>query len=314
MSDHLNAQHGQSMNKESLYGLAIAAGGFVVFLVSNTLAEHIVDGFLAQFALAFALLVGFFILAFLAYAVIVSRKDSKEWKREETCENPIDQRQINLKIIEEAHRKQYEHAVAKTESIISDHIETLGRRRDTLVRKDHYGVTDVSKWNIEINHFTANVIQPQLSEDYFRRIETRNPSIISETINRLIDEHERTRPYSDEVPPGISPLDFEGLCARVLRECGWDASTTQGSGDQGADVVAQKRGKTLVVQCKIYTGVVGNKSVQEVLGAKSYYNADLTAVVCTTQYTKSATRLAQASSVSLLHFNELRNYAQSIAR
>ncbi|RDW13583.1 restriction endonuclease [Paracoccus thiocyanatus] len=287
------------MGKDSLYGLAVIAGVFVVFLVSSSLADHLVDGFVAQFALTFALFVGFFIVAAIGYLVVAFREGSREWKREEIFEDPIDQRQINLKIIEEAHRKQYGNAVTKATSIISDHIETLARRRDALIRKDHYGVIDNSKWNIEINHFIANVIQPQLSGDYFRRIEMRNPSVISETINRLIDEHERTRPHSDEVPPGISPLDFEGLCARVLSECGWDASTTQGSGDQGADVVAQKNGKRLVVQCKIYTGVVGNKSVQEVLGAKSYYNADLTAVVCTTQYTKSATQLAQVSGVAI---------------
>lgn len=300
------------MGKDSLYGFAIIAGVFGAFLASNSLAEHLVDGFLAQFVLSFALLVGLLIVASIGYLVLCFREGSREWRREKILKNPIEQRQINLKIIEEAQRKQYEHALTKASSIISDHIATLARRRDALVHKDHYGSIDNSKWNIEINHFTANVLQPQLSGDHFRRIKARNLAVISETINRLIDEHERTRPHSDEVPPGISPLDFEGLCARVLRECGWDASTTQGSGDQGADVVAQKSGKRLVVQCKIYTGVVGNKSVQEVLGAKSYYNAHFTAVVCTTQYTKSATQLAQVSGVALLHFNELRNYAQSI--
>lgn len=110
----------------------------------------------------------------------------------------------------------------------------------------------------------------------------------------------------------MTPLEFEGTCAAVLRRLGWDASTTKGSGDQGADVIATKDGRRLVLQCKLYTGVVGNKSIQEVIAAKLFYKADIAAVVCNSSYTKSATMLATSSGVETLTYSELRSWAAGL--
>ena len=72
-----------------------------------------------------------------------------------------------------------------------------------------------------------------------------------------------------------------------------------GSGDQGADVVAERNGRQMVVQCKRYSRPIGNKAVQEAAAARAYYRADLAAVVGTAPFTASAHDLAKATDVIL---------------
>lgn len=49
-------------------------------------------------------------------------------------------------------------------------------------------------------------------------------------------------------------LEFEHWVSNKFNECGWSSYVTQGSGDQGVDVVAIKDGVSLGVQCKRYSG------------------------------------------------------------
>jgi restriction system protein len=105
--------------------------------------------------------------------------------------------------------------------------------------------------------------------------------------------------------PDMTPRQFESRCAEYLNLKGWKAFTTPATGDQGADVVAKKSGKSVVIQCKKYRSKVGNKAVQEVYAARHFYSAQLAVVVSNQQYTKSAKALAERKGVLLLHFTDL---------
>ena len=72
---------------------------------------------------------------------------------------------------------------------------------------------------------------------------------------------------------------------------------TSRTGDQGADVIAEKNGKKIIVQCKLYSKPVGNKAVQEVFAAKQFYNGDLGIVITNNDYTKSARQLANSTNI-----------------
>ena len=50
----------------------------------------------------------------------------------------------------------------------------------------------------------------------------------------------------------IDPLEFERRCAEAMQLSGWTALTTRSTGDQGVDVLAEKRGVKVVLQCKLY--------------------------------------------------------------
>jgi restriction system protein len=115
-------------------------------------------------------------------------------------------------------------------------------------------------------------------------------------------------------PSSMDPIEYERYCAEVMRRDGWHAETTAASGDQGVDVVATLQGVILVLQCKRYSRPVGNSAVQEVLAGKSYYRAQIAAVVSTAPYTASAQELAKRCGVMLLRHTDLPNLKRQIIK
>jgi restriction system protein len=114
---------------------------------------------------------------------------------------------------------------------------------------------------------------------------------------------EIARPQFD---PAMTPEQYEHFCADLLREIRWTARVTQASGDQGVDIVAEKRGARIVVQCKKYSKPVGNRAVQEIVAAIAHEDAGRGVVVATNGYTRAARRLAASNRVLLLHHSQLR--------
>jgi restriction system protein len=106
---------------------------------------------------------------------------------------------------------------------------------------------------------------------------------------------------------GFSGVEFETHIARLLRNQGYSVRGTPVSGDQGADLVVQKDGRTIVVQAKRYVGTVGNKAIQEVIGAVSYYGASEGWVITNSTFTPQAKALAQKSNVKLFDGFDLKN-------
>jgi hypothetical protein len=105
---------------------------------------------------------------------------------------------------------------------------------------------------------------------------------------------------------GISGVDFEAFIARRLKENGYeDVRGTPATGDQGADLIAKKNGRTIIIQAKRYHGTVGNKAVQEVNGAVSFYGGDEAWVITNSTYTSSARALAQKTNVRLFDGRDL---------
>lgn len=98
----------------------------------------------------------------------------------------------------------------------------------------------------------------------------------------------------------INGFDFEHWVASSLSKFGWKVKVTQGSGDQGVDVIATINGKTLGIQCKRYAGSVGNKAVQETYAGMKHFGLDYAAVLTNATYTKSARELAASTNVLLL--------------
>ena len=93
---------------------------------------------------------------------------------------------------------------------------------------------------------------------------------------------------------------FETWVAENLKRFGWDAKATQGTGDQGIDVIAVYKNKRVGIQCKRYSGTVGNKAVQEVIAGVGYFKLDCGVVITNAEYTNSAIRLAESVNVPLL--------------
>lgn len=99
--------------------------------------------------------------------------------------------------------------------------------------------------------------------------------------------------------------EFEHFLQKLFSAMGYKVEVTKASGDQGADLLAEKFGSKIAIQAKRYTGPVGNKAVQEVIGAMQYYKCDKGIVVTNSTFTKSASELAWSSNVELIDRHEL---------
>lgn len=94
-------------------------------------------------------------------------------------------------------------------------------------------------------------------------------------------------------------INFEKFLVHLFANMNYKAEVTQASNDQGADLIIEKLGERTAVQAKCYSSTVGNTAVQEVTGAKQYYNCTKAMVITNNYFTKSAIELAYANNVEL---------------
>lgn len=99
---------------------------------------------------------------------------------------------------------------------------------------------------------------------------------------------------------GMEGHEFEYFCAQLLEKRGFErVEVTKGSGDYGADILAEKEGVTYAIQCKCYTRPVGVKAVQEAYAGRDYYDRMVGAVLCNQYFTASAVKAARKLKILL---------------
>ncbi|MGI4748766.1 MAG: restriction endonuclease [Janthinobacterium lividum] len=211
-------------------------------------------------------------------------------------------------------RKAFELAMKE----VATHQRTLQIRKLQLVGVDAYGTIDLAKWNKERAYFYKTRIMPLLAAN---ALDDQWALINGEVEHRL--ELAASAPGKPEAAlerfvsdprifdPRMEPADYERHCAMLLRAAGWKAQVTAASGDQGTDVLARRAGRTLVLQCKLYSNPVGNSAVQEISAARLHQRADLAAVVSNASFTPAARQLARTNGVYLIHHEELRAFDRS---
>ena len=103
-------------------------------------------------------------------------------------------------------------------------------------------------------------------------------------------------------------LDFEYYCAELLKRNGFaDVEVTQGSGDQGVDILAQKDDIKYAVQCKRYSMPLGNTPIQEINSGKMFYKCHIGVVMTNSTFTDGAIELAEATGVLLWDGSKLKD-------
>jgi restriction system protein len=204
-------------------------------------------------------------------------------------------------------RSERRHRVlGKANTVIEQHMDELVRRRAQLVRRDAYGKLQLDRWTREIEYFITHHVSPLLTKEEQALLDRERVAIariIAERTEKLMQEKPIFAVFSDD----MTPTEFEIFCAEQLKRSGWDARVTLQSRDQGIDVVAEKAGLRVVLQCKLYSGPVGNKAVQEIAAGKAHAQAHRGAVVTNSRYTSSAEQLASSNGVLLLHYSDLAN-------
>ena len=176
---------------------------------------------------------------------------------------------------------------------IDMHSSALQRNFRKAVTKNDYGALVRDDREIAAEEFLAST---QLELEGMEISEATN--YIQAVLNSIEDEDARGGFDSKRMP--TNGLEFEEYVATGLKSFGWDAKATQGSGDQGIDVIAVKDGLSLGIQCKRYSGSVGNKAIQEAYSGMKHFGLDKAAVLTNANFTKSAKELAASTGVLLL--------------
>jgi restriction endonuclease Mrr len=185
--------------------------------------------------------------------------------------------------------------------IIELHKDELVARRKQTTYKLAYGLEDSKKWENEKQLFITDVIFPKmpgLGEEIAARYD------LNQALDDITSSYRESKVgYSDD----MDPYDYERYVCDQLNGYEWSAWVTKASGDQGVDVLAEKNGIKIAIQCKLYNSPVGNDSVQQVLAGKVFYNAQFAVVISNSEFTRSAKQIAEVSKVILLHHDQLVN-------
>lgn len=130
----------------------------------------------------------------------------------------------------------------------------------------------------------------------------------AEILLNYVDEMLEDSTLDSEIP--MDGIAFEHWCARQLETQGWIVAVSKASGDQGTDVVAERDGKKVAIQCKRYTNPIGNKAVQEAFTGAQNVDAGESCVVGTGGFTASAKQIAAKTGVKLLDAANIKSFSE----
>jgi restriction system protein len=132
--------------------------------------------------------------------------------------------------------------------------------------------------------------------------------IIIYSITKAMKRRERLKKSGINEIDRMNGIQFEHYLKELFLSRGYKVHVTPAAGDYGADLILSKDREKIVVQAKRYSKNVGIKSVQEVAGAKTYYQATKAWVVTNSFYTKASKELASKLDVRLVDRESLITY------
>jgi uncharacterized protein len=192
--------------------------------------------------------------------------------------------------------------------IIADRAPIFAKKRSQTVYVDDYGLQVTDAWEKHKKYITNTVLANGLLEKGLSGKEI--VAVLSDIsrISDLIDDAAssvRVPSGTPDISKVFSGEDYERYCAEILDAAGWKTRLTKGSGDQGVDIIAELNGRRVALQCKFYSKTVGNRAVQEAIGAMSFERTVAGVVVSNAQFSRHAKLLANGARVLLLHHEEL---------
>lgn len=179
--------------------------------------------------------------------------------------------------------------------LVTEHRSALAKNLATAIKRDDYGRIKIDNRKMIWTEFFESVgIRDFSSPEIYKHA--------AEILNKL-EISDREIGFNVSSLPS-SGRDFEIWVADSLEKFGWRVEVTKGSGDQGIDVIALRNNRRLGIQCKLYSGKIGNKAVQEAHTGKAHYRLDAAAVLTNSQFTSAACHLADSTGTYLLsHFD-----------
>ena len=265
-------------------------------------------------------------------------EEEEQWARAREREKQRMQEQLEKEErLRKEHAQQAERAAQRAAQELNMKLATLKHNYAALIAKfyevaerkvslrDEYGE---EQWDALGGEVSVVMKKIALREGFiiptYREWEKGLPNRLPCEYNRLRDflndsfkeRHAKAQAQPIERPDftAMTGEDFEIYLMKLLDRLGYtDICGTATTGDQGADILAKKDGRTIVIQAKNYNGPVGNSAVQEVTAAVHFYSGDEGWVITNSTFTPSAIALAQKAGVRLIDGHELRRLAGQTA-
>ena len=112
----------------------------------------------------------------------------------------------------------------------------------------------------------------------------------------------------------MTGTEFEDYVAARLRRAGWNVEFTPPIGDYGVDLIAQRDGKSVAVQCKRHGKTVGVAAVQQVVSGARHHGCSKSIVVSNQEFTRAAKQLAATHRCQLIGRRALQAWVAPPAR
>ncbi len=102
----------------------------------------------------------------------------------------------------------------------------------------------------------------------------------------------------------LSGVEFEKVCQQLVENMGFETETTKASGDGGIDLIAYNHQPLLsgkyIIQCKRYSGSVGEPIIRDLYGVVMSERANKGILMTTGTFTKSAIGFADGKPIELI--------------
>lgn len=113
----------------------------------------------------------------------------------------------------------------------------------------------------------------------------------------------------------LSGVEFERVCQQLVENMGFETETTKASGDGGIDLIAYNHQPLLsgkyIIQCKRYTGSVGEPIIRDLYGVITSERANKGILMTTGTFTKSAISFADGKPIELIDGEKLHGLLSS---
>ncbi|MFZ3272284.1 MAG: restriction endonuclease [Mycobacterium sp.] len=131
----------------------------------------------------------------------------------------------------------------------------------------------------------------------------------------LLSREARRRPDASMAAiDAMTGTEFEDYVAARLRRAGWEVTFTSVTGDYGVDLIAEKDGKSVAIQCKRHGNTVGVAAVQQVVSGARHHGCTRSIVVSNQEFTQAAKQLAFTHGCQLIGRKALQAWVPPSAR
>lgn len=107
----------------------------------------------------------------------------------------------------------------------------------------------------------------------------------------------------------MTGMEFELLCKKLIDKMGFETEMTKASGDGGIDIIAYNHQPLLsgkyIIQCKRYSGSVGEPIIRDLYGVVTSERANKGILITTGYFTKSAIGFAKDKQIELIDGDRL---------